>query len=197
MKLNRRSFGLLGALAAAAAVTLLPASGLFAKDATPTLCVVTGETIKDVNKAAGSVAYKGKTYNFCCKGCVARFSKADDAGKARYARLTELRLEKAVLQSKLNAVSAELTTLEKAAAAPAAVESKPAAAAAPAAAKTVYCAVTDEKIGTPDQAAGGSSVVNGRTYYFCCPGCKPKFDGEQAKYAARADKAEAARATAK
>ena len=27
------------------------------------------------------------------------------------------------------------------------------------------------------------SVYKGRYYYFCCPGCKPQFDADPAKYA--------------
>ncbi|MBM4396420.1 MAG: YHS domain-containing protein [Deltaproteobacteria bacterium] len=27
-----------------------------------------------------------------------------------------------------------------------------------------------------------TSDFEGRTYYFCCPGCKPKFDKDPAKY---------------
>jgi len=33
----------------------------------------------------------------------------------------------------------------------------------------------------PKQAAGGSEY-QGRTYYFCSPGCKRKFDDNPAKY---------------
>jgi len=38
-------------------------------------CPVTGETIAK-GDAAGSMEYKGKTYYFCCAGCIAKF-KAD------------------------------------------------------------------------------------------------------------------------
>lgn len=31
--------------------------------------------------------------------------------------------------------------------------------------------------------AAGKSVYKGKTYYFCCPGCKPKFDADPSKYA--------------
>lgn len=30
--------------------------------------------------------------------------------------------------------------------------------------------------------AAGKSVYKGKTYYFCCPQCKPKFDKNPAKY---------------
>ena len=31
--------------------------------------------------------------------------------------------------------------------------------------------------------AKGSSEYQGRTYYFCAPGCKKKFDAEPARFA--------------
>lgn len=31
--------------------------------------------------------------------------------------------------------------------------------------------------------AAGTSQHNGKTYYFCSPGCKAKFDADPAKYA--------------
>ncbi len=30
--------------------------------------------------------------------------------------------------------------------------------------------------------AAGKSVYKSKTYYFCCAGCKPKFDADPAKY---------------
>ncbi len=50
--------------------------------------------------------------------------------------------------------------------------------------KTVsaVCPVMGTKI--PDiTKAAGKSVYKGKTYYFCCPGCKPTFDKNPAKYA--------------
>lgn len=35
----------------------------------------------------------------------------------------------------------------------------------------------------PEKAAG-QSVYQGRTYYFCSPGCKKKFDEDPARHAA-------------
>ena len=45
----------------------------------------------------------------------------------------------------------------------------------------VVCAVTGEAI--PDVKTAGKSVYKGKTYYFCCAGCKPMFDKNPAKYA--------------
>lgn len=167
-----------------------PASGS-AGAAAPVLCAVKGEVLADVTKAAGKADYNGKTYYFCCKSCTAKFSKSDDAGKAKFAKLTNLRTEKIVLQQKMDTVNAELKALETVA--PKA-EAKPVATASSTAADKLYCAVTDEFIGTADLAAGGKAVYNGKTYYFCCAGCKPKFEANAAKIAAEADKNAAMRA---
>ena len=34
-----------------------------------------------------------------------------------------------------------------------------------------------------EEAAAGNSVHKGKTYYFCCSGCKAKFEKEPDKYA--------------
>jgi len=44
------------------------------------------------------------------------------------------------------------------------------------------CPVMGTKIPDVSKAAG-HSVYKGKTYYFCCPGCKPKFDKNPKKYA--------------
>lgn len=46
---------------------------------------------------------------------------------------------------------------------------------------SAVCPVMHTKI--PDVAkAAGKSVYKGKTYYFCCPSCKPAFDKDPAKY---------------
>jgi YHS domain-containing protein len=52
----------------------------------------------------------------------------------------------------------------------------------PSAAKVVsaVCPVMGNKI--PDVSKAPKSVYKGKTYYFCCPGCKPKFDKDPEKY---------------
>ena len=45
----------------------------------------------------------------------------------------------------------------------------------------VLCAVTGEAI--PNVKTAEKSVYKGKTYYFCCGGCKPMFDKNPAKYA--------------
>jgi Cu+-exporting ATPase len=45
----------------------------------------------------------------------------------------------------------------------------------------LVCPVTGETIASI-KAAAGHSVYKGKTYYFCCPGCKPLFDANPSKY---------------
>ncbi len=44
----------------------------------------------------------------------------------------------------------------------------------------VTCPVTGEPV--KDLAKAAKSVYKGKTYYFCCPACKPKFDKDPEKY---------------
>ena len=45
----------------------------------------------------------------------------------------------------------------------------------------LICPVTGEKIASIKDAVG-HSTYKGKTYYFCCSGCKPMFDANPAKY---------------
>jgi YHS domain-containing protein len=161
----------------------------------PILCAITGETIKDTASAAGKAEFIGKTYYFCCPGCVTKFNKADDATKAKFARLTELRTARIALERSMEAINGEIATLEgkpasargaKLTGEHASLEAKPVLAKANTA-KVVYCAVTGEEIGSPDKAAA-TVKHNNKDYYLCCPGCQVKWDKNPAKYAAEADK---------
>ncbi len=44
----------------------------------------------------------------------------------------------------------------------------------------LICPVTGDKIASV-KAAVGHSTYKGKTYYFCCAGCKPRFDKDPAK----------------
>ena len=48
-------------------------------------CAITGEDIESVAKAAGKSELNGKTYYFCCAGCIKKF----DSDKAKYAKLAD------------------------------------------------------------------------------------------------------------
>ena len=52
---------------------------------------------------------------------------------------------------------------------------------------SLVCPVTGDKIPSKAKAVGHSSY-KGKTYYFCCSECKPKFDKAPAKYVANAAK---------
>ncbi len=73
------------------------------------------------------------------------------------------------------AASALLLIGIAACAAPAA---KPAAAVS---AAPLVCPVTHEKIASADKAYA-KETYKGKTYYFCCPDCKPQFDKNPAAY---------------
>ena len=45
----------------------------------------------------------------------------------------------------------------------------------------LICPVTGDKIASV-KASVGHSVYKGKTYYFCCAGCKPSFDKNPDKY---------------
>jgi len=83
-----RSNALRGGVVAAAFTALAaiaPVHNVFADTpaakAPVVLCAVKGERIADPAKAAGKAEYKGKTYYFCCPGCITKF----DADPAKYA----------------------------------------------------------------------------------------------------------------
>ena len=83
------------------------------------------------------------------------------------------------MHKSLIAASALLLAGVTAFAAPAAPKAKASAKKATQAASLV-CPVTGEKIASIKDAAG-SSTYKGKTYYFCCPDCKPKFDKDPNK----------------
>lgn len=47
---------------------------------------------------------------------------------------------------------------------------------------SAVCPVMGNKIPDVSKAPGGKSVYKGKTYYFCCPACKPLFDKDPEKY---------------
>ncbi len=51
----------------------------------------------------------------------------------------------------------------------------------------LICPVTGNKIASAKTAVG-HETYKGKTYYFCCPECKPRFDKNRAGIAANAAK---------
>lgn len=47
--------------------------------------------------------------------------------------------------------------------------------------EALICPVTGDKIASVKDAVG-QSIYKGKTYYFCCEGCKPRFDKTPATY---------------
>ena len=84
---------------------------------------------------------------------------------------------------------AALAALSAAALSPAALAAPAKAAPAKAAAKqaALVCPVTGNKIASAS-AAYNKETYHGKTYYFCCPACKPKFDKNPDKVIADAAK---------
>ena len=56
---------------------------------------------------------------------------------------------------------------------------------APAKAAALVCPITGEKISSVSVAAA-QETYKGKTYYFCCPSCKPVFDKNPDKAIANA-----------
>ena len=159
------------------AAPVKPAPQAAKAKAAPLFCVITGEDIASVKEAAGKAVYKGKTVYFCCPGCIGRFNKASDAQKAAFVKANELRVKKA-MAGKAAPVATEPMKHGEGAMHHGAAKTEAGTAG-------LTCAVTGESIASIADAAGGKSDYNGKTYYFCCPGCKTKFDADPAKYAAK------------
>jgi YHS domain-containing protein len=51
----------------------------------------------------------------------------------------------------------------------------------------IVCPVTGDKIASAHKAVG-HSVYKSKTYFFCCAGCKPRFDRSPAKFVKNAAK---------
>ncbi len=155
--------------------------------AAPVVCAVTGEEVKDTSRP---ISYNNKNYYVCCAGCKPEFDK----NPAKYSRMSDLRTEIYAAEQKLAALKADFAAVEKgpAAAAPAAA-TKPASAAATG---ETYCAIQGSVI--PAAKAGTlTTAYNGKTYEFCCGGCKTKFDADPARNAAAADERAAKRTASK
>ncbi len=78
-----------------------------------------------------------------------------------------------------------LTALAFAALATAASANQAHAPKAPTKAAALVCPITGEKISSAS-AAAAHETYKGKTYYFCCPYCKPTFDKNPDKAIANA-----------
>ncbi len=148
-------------------------------------CVVCSNAIDDPAKAPKS-SYNGKAYYFCGSGCKAKFDKEP----AKYAKPKVKSVVCPVMGKKIADISKAAgkstyqgktyyfcctdckTKFDKNPAKYAKSAKKPVSA---------VCPVMGNKIPDVSKAAG-KSVYKGKTYYFCCAGCKPKFDADPQKY---------------
>jgi YHS domain-containing protein len=137
------------------------------------VCTISGEVLKTPAKAE-SVERNGKKVLFCCVDCKAKFEKLDDAAKDKAVKKADLLGRKFTALKTIETVEKELKALE----------GDKQTAAAPIAAPTgkLTCAITGEEIESAAKAAGKVDY-NGKTYYFCCPGCIKKFNENPAKFA--------------
>lgn len=164
-------------------------------------CAVSGETIKK-SEAKGTYEYKGETYYFCCENCIESFKEnpekyTDRDGQDGQAHAHQhdtagmhAQDEDSVLDPvcgmKISKTDAKATydyngktyyfcmegCKEKFVANP-----------------EKYAAKDEEKVTCPvmgheieKSKAAGSMEYNGKTYYFCCAGCKEKFEADPEKY---------------
>jgi len=165
-------------------------------------CAVTGKEMKKT-EAKGSMEYKGKTYYFCCDNCEASFKEnpekyinqegqeghehAHQHGEEQMHEQAADMVVDPVCGMKIKKSEAKATyeyngntyyfcmegCKEKFVKEPAkyvsADESK------------VTCPVSGSTFNKSE--ANGSIEYNGKTYYFCCAGCKEKFEKDPEKYA--------------
>ena len=164
-------------------------------------CAVSGEKMKK-SDAKGSLEYKGETYYFCCDNCIESFKEdpekyinqenpdghehAHQHGEEQMHEHGEDTVVDPVCGMKIKKSEAKATyeyngntyyfcmegCKEKFVKEPAkyvnADENK------------VACAVSGSTFNKSD--AFGSMEYDGKTYYFCCAGCKTKFEKDPEKY---------------
>lgn len=169
---------------AAALAAFVGASAPVAIAQTPTAktasvyCAVTNEKIGNPKQAYAKKIVGGKTYYLCCPGCAPAFTLAP----GKYAKLADLRAERRTMEAKLAKVNAAIKEAESGVEGTLRDSDHGTSVVKPAAPVALHCAITGEAIASVKNAAG-SQVYNGKTYYFCCPGCVAKFKADPAKYA--------------
>lgn len=164
-------------------------------------CAVSGEKMKK-SEAKGSYEYKGTTYYFCCDNCIESFKKNPEKyinqeshegqehmhqhGEDHAREQGEDTVVDPVCGMKLKKSDAKATheyngktyyfcmegCKEKFVKEPAKYAS--------ADENTVTCPVSGSSFNKSE--AFGSKEYNGKTYYFCCAGCKEKFEKDPEKY---------------
>lgn len=159
------------------------------------ICPVMGDTVDA--KSAQEFFYKDVVYSICCAGCKGTLMKDTDKVLAKEQKgLIGIAVFDPIEQAAIKPAKAAAFTDYKnvryyfrAEGNKAKFLANPAKfTKAPAFASNTACAVTGETF-APNEAWGYSDAkmtINGKQEvvraYFCCAGCKPKFDAEPSKY---------------
>ncbi len=181
LRASRRTF--VAALACAA--VLFPASVVRAEDKPVTICPVLHNPIAAVTKETQFSDFKGVRYYFCCDGCKPQFDKdqakflKDDKSKGKLLGLslfdpvatTPIEAEKATVHSDYNGVRYLFASKDN----KKTFDKEPKKYATAPKKELLYCPVSDEIVESYTKASDYSDYKDTR-YYFCCAGCKPKFD---------------------
>jgi YHS domain-containing protein len=177
------------------------ASYVQSQDEEVVTCAVSGEKMKK-SEAKGSMEYKGKTYYFCCENCEKSFKEnpekyinkqgqegheqAHQHGEEHMHEHAEDTVVDPVCGMKIKKSEAKATyeysgktyyfcmegCKEKFVKEPAKYVS--------ADENKITCPVSGSTFNKSE--AYGSMEYNGKTYYFCCAGCKEKFEKDPEKY---------------
>jgi YHS domain-containing protein len=165
-------------------------------------CAVSGEKMNK-SEAKGSMEYKGKTYYFCCDNCAEAFKKnpekyVNQENPSEHAHEHQHGEEHMHEQESDMAVDPVCGMEIKKSEAKATYEYngktyyfcmegckekfvKEPAKYVSADENKVTCPVSGSTFNKSE--AAGSMEYEGKTYYFCCAGCKEKFEKDPEKYA--------------
>ena len=143
------------------------------------MCPVMGGKVTAASKKAGKSVYKGKTYYFCCPSCKTAFDK----DPAKYIKASAKKTGSVACQmtgkktcDMKNGGTCPYSNGKMSGTCPKATVKKTEKKVV-----SAMCPVMGSKIPDVSKAAG-KSVYKGKTYYFCCSGCKPLFDKNPGKY---------------
>lgn len=179
-----------GFAAAAAFVVVAPAA-VRAEEAGSFTCPVLGSKIESVTKDTLSADYRGVRYYFCCASCKPQFEK-DPAkflksttnkdkviGASLFDPISTKRLDpdKAAAHRDYNGVRYFFSTADE----KRSFDKEPKKLALTPEKDVLFCPVSNETVDSYAEASDYSDV-KGTRYYFCCAGCKPKFDQNPDKY---------------
>lgn len=194
-------------------VLVLALTGMAQQSDETVTCATTGKTMKK-SEAKATYEYKGQTYYFCCDGCKEAFVKNPEKYTQKMMTEEDMHEHGEATEEQMHAHGEEDGTVvdpvcgmkikksdakatyeyngqtyyfcmegckEKFKTDPEKYAQK--------AEEMVTCPVMGTKIKKSD--AADSYVYKGKTYYFCCSGCKPKFVENPEKYIGKKDDTEA------